>query len=142
LFDVEPEPALALTLPQTASSLDNGLLTSSEVAAVKLNADWVILSACNTAAGDKPDGEALSGLARAFFYAGAKTLLVSHWPVQSNAAVNLTTETIQKLENNRGMSPAEALRLSMLALLQDVTNRRNAHPAVWAPFVIVGTANF
>jgi CHAT domain len=55
------------------------LLTASEVAQLKLNADWVVLSACNTAAGDKPGAEALSGLARAFFYAGARALLVSHW---------------------------------------------------------------
>ena len=66
------EPALALTLPQTPTELDDGLLTASEVAQLKLNADWVVLSACNTAAADKPGAEALSGLARAFFYAGAR----------------------------------------------------------------------
>jgi MFS transporter, PPP family, 3-phenylpropionic acid transporter len=64
------EPSLALTLPTKPSELDDGLLTASEVAQLKLNADWVVLSACNTAAGDKPGAEALSGLARAFFYAG------------------------------------------------------------------------
>ena len=63
------EPSLALTVPE-ATELDDGLLTASEVAQLKLNADWVVLSACNTAAGDKPGAEALSGLARAFFYAG------------------------------------------------------------------------
>jgi CHAT domain-containing protein len=61
------EPALALTLPAQPTELDDGLLTASEVAQLKLNADWVVLSACNTAAGDKPGAEALSGLARAFF---------------------------------------------------------------------------
>ena len=75
------EPSLALTLPKEPSDLDDGLLTASEVAQLKLNADWVVLSACNTAAGDKPGAEALSGLARAFFYAGARALLVSHWAV-------------------------------------------------------------
>src|SRR5262249_42365199 len=70
------EPALALTLPRDPSELDDGLLTASEVAQLKLNAEWVVLSACNTAAGDKPGAEALSGLARAFFYAGARALLV------------------------------------------------------------------
>jgi CHAT domain-containing protein len=73
------EPSLALTIPSEPSELDDGLLTASEVAQLKLNADWVVLSACNTAAGDKPGAEALSGLARAFFYAGARALLVSHW---------------------------------------------------------------
>src|SRR5262249_10920513 len=83
------EPALALTVPREPSEEDDGLLTASEVTQLKLNADWVILSACNTAAGDKPGAEALSGLARAFFYAGARGLLVSHWPVESSAAVRL-----------------------------------------------------
>ena len=77
------EPSLALTLPQPPSDIDNGLLTASEVAQLKLDADWVVLSACNTVAGDKPGAEAMSGLARAFFYAGARALLVSHWSVAS-----------------------------------------------------------
>ena len=75
------EPSLALTLPKEPTIEDDGLLTASEVAQLKLNADWVVLSACNTIAGDRPGAEALSGLARAFFYAGARALLVSHWPV-------------------------------------------------------------
>ena len=61
------EPSLALSIPKQPSELDDGLLTASEVAELKLNADWVVLSACNTIAGDKPGAEALSGLARAFF---------------------------------------------------------------------------
>src|SRR5262249_2836002 len=64
------EPSLALSMPEQPSDLDDGLLTASEVAQLKLNADWVVLSACNTIAGDKPGAEALSGLARSFFYAG------------------------------------------------------------------------
>ena len=68
------EPALALAIPRKPSEFDDGLLTASEVAQLKLDADWVVLSACNTAAGDKPGAEALSGLARAFFYAGARAL--------------------------------------------------------------------
>jgi CHAT domain-containing protein len=83
------EPSLALTLPNEPSELDDGLLTASEVAQLKLNADWGVLSACNTAAGGKPGAEALSGLARAFFYAGARTLLVSHWGIDSKAATRL-----------------------------------------------------
>ena len=92
------EPSLALTIPNEPSELDDGLLTASEVAQLKLNADWVVLSACNTAAGDKPGAEALSGLARAFFYAGAHALLVSHWAVESNAATRLTTTTFDILQ--------------------------------------------
>ena len=82
------EPALVLTPPEEGSELDDGLLTASEIAQLKLNADWVILSACNTAAADgTPGAEGLSGLAKAFFYAGARSLLVSHWAVSSEATV-------------------------------------------------------
>ena len=84
------EPALVLTIPATPTADDDGLLTASEVAQLKLNADWVVLSACNTMAGDRPGAEALSGLARAFFYAGSRALLVSHWTVESNAAARLS----------------------------------------------------
>ena len=75
------EPGLILTPPKEQSDLDDGYLSASEVAALKLDADWVILSACNTAAGGAQGAEALSGLARAFFYAGARAMLVSHWSV-------------------------------------------------------------
>src|SRR5690606_35347987 len=88
------EPAIVLTPPIQASAEDDGLLTASEVAMLQLDADWVILSACNTAASDG-EGEALSGLARAFFYAGAHSLMVSHWPVASDAAVRLATGAIK-----------------------------------------------
>ena len=95
------EPSLALTLPNEPSELDDGLLTASEVALLKLNADWVVLSACNTAAGEKPGAEALSGLARAFFYAGARALLVSHWRINSKAATRLTTSTFDIMNSTR-----------------------------------------
>jgi CHAT domain-containing protein/tetratricopeptide (TPR) repeat protein len=133
------EPALVLTPPdKPADADDDGLLTASEVAALKLNADWVVLSACNTAAGDKVGAQALSGLARAFFYAGARALLVSHWPVYSDAAVRLTTRAFAELERHPNEGRAEALRHAMIDLIDDHSQNDNAHPAVWAPFVIVG----
>jgi CHAT domain-containing protein len=132
------EPSLALTIPNQPSELDDGLLTASEVAQLKLNADWVVLSACNTAAGDKPGAEALSGLARAFFYAGAHALLVSHWAVDSDAATRLTTTTFDIMKNDPKLGRAEALRRAMLAYMNDATDPWNAYPAIWAPFVIVG----
>ena len=138
--DVEglAEPSLALTLPAKPMADDDGLLTASEVAQLKLNADWVVLSACNTIAGDKPGAEALSGLARAFFYAGARALLVSHWAVDSFAAVRLTTGTFDIIKSEPQLGRAEALRRAMLAYLNDASNPRNAYPAFWAPFVVVG----
>jgi CHAT domain-containing protein/Tfp pilus assembly protein PilF len=132
------EPSLALTIPNAPSALDDGLLTASEVAQLKLNADWVVLSACNTAAGDKPGAEALSGLARAFFYAGAHALLVSHWAVDSDAATRLTTTTFDILQSDPQVGRAEALRRAMLGYMNDTTDPLNAYPALWAPFIVVG----
>jgi CHAT domain-containing protein/tetratricopeptide (TPR) repeat protein len=130
------EPALVLTPPAQASEEDDGLLTASEVAQLKLDADWVILSACNTAVGQDLDAEALSGLARAFFYAGSRALLASHWYVDSDAAVALVTGAFAELKRDPGLGRAEALRRAMLALIAQ--GGRMAHPASWAPFVVVG----
>jgi CHAT domain-containing protein len=133
------EPALVFTPPKVPSEEDDGLLTSSEIAAtLKLNADWVILSACNTADGDKPGAEALSGLARAFFYAGAKSLLVSNWYLDTKAAVQLTTRTVQTMEQEKTMLPAEALRRAMLEFVDSPKNIDDPYPGVWAPFIVVG----
>lgn len=136
------EAALVLTPPATPSEEDDGLLTASEVAQLNLNAEWVILSACNTAGPIAPGGAgALSGLVRAFFYAGARALLVSHWYVDSDAAVKLTTRAIAELRREPGIGRAEAVRRAMLAVMVDSSRPSTwmpaAHPTVWAPFVLV-----
>jgi CHAT domain-containing protein len=127
------EPALVLTPPAAPSDLDDGLLTASEVAGLRLTAEWVVLSACNTASGTDSGAEALSGLARAFFYAGARGLLVSHWSVNSLAAVELTTATFSKLAANPQLGRAEAFRRTMLDMID-----AGKPPSHWAPFIIVG----
>jgi CHAT domain-containing protein/tetratricopeptide (TPR) repeat protein len=127
------EPALVLSLPSRPTDIDDGLLTASEIAALKLSADWVVLSACNTAAGATPGADALSGLARAFFHAGARGLLVSHWAVNSGAAVILTTHTFARMAKSPNMGRAEAFRRTMLELID-----AGQPPTIWAPFVIIG----
>jgi hypothetical protein len=133
----DSEPGLLLTPPEKGTETDDGYLSASEIAALKLDADWVILSACNTAAGGADGAEALSGLARAFFYAGARALLVSHWSVYSGATVKLITGAVSTMSANKGIGRAEAMRRSMLALI-DKGAPDEAHPTFWAPFVVVG----
>ena len=130
------EPALALTPPATSTADEDGLLDASEVAQLKLDADWVVLSACNTAAPDgRLGGQSLSGLARAFFYSGARSLLVSHWAVASQPTVVLTTSLFDAYTRDPSVGRAAALRTAQLKLLADATT---SHPSFWAPFVLVG----
>ena len=136
-LDSGSEPGLILTPPDLATEEDDGYLSASEIAALKLDADWVILSACNTAAGAAKSAEALSGLARAFIYAQARALLVSHWEVYSNATVKLIVAALREMARDPKVGRAEALRRSMLVLI-DKGEPHEAHPAYWAPFVVVG----
>jgi CHAT domain-containing protein len=89
-------------------------------------------------AGDKPGAEALSGLARAFFYAGAKSLVVSHWEVDSDATVELMDGLFEALKANPRLSHAEALQASMLRMMANSSKPEWAQPQFWAPFVVVG----
>jgi CHAT domain-containing protein len=135
---VKAEPALVLSTPENPSGDDDGLLRASDVAMLKLNADFVVLSACNTAAGDKPGAEALSGLARAFFYAGAKSLVVSHSDVDSDATGALMDGLFEVLKANPHLSHAEALRLSVLQMIDHPSKPDWSQPKYWAPFIVVG----
>lgn len=111
------------------------LLTLSDILGLSVNADWVVLSACNTASSDGSSEEAISGLARGFFYAGARSVLATYWAVESNSAVLLTTETFQHHVSQPGASRAESLRQAMLKVMG---TRELAHPAYWAPYALLG----
>jgi CHAT domain-containing protein len=136
-LDRNSEPGLLLTPPAEASEEDDGYLTASEIAGLKLDADWVVLSACNTAGAGTQGAEALSGLARAFIYAQARALLVSHWAVNSGATVSLVTGAMRRLAADTSIGRAEAMRQSMLDLI-DKGEPQQAGPAFWAPFAVVG----
>lgn len=143
------EPGLIFTPPanvrieeQTAGE-DDGLLTMSEISTLRLDADWVIMSACSTASGDgSPGAPGLSGLARAFFYAGARNLLASHWPVDDDVAPRLTVRTIALLRGHARLSRAEALQQAMREIREDRSHDAAgdtwAHPRAWAPFSLIG----
>lgn len=131
------EAGLVLTPPARGSEADDGYLAVGEIARLKLDADWVLLSACNTAAPDgQPSAEGLSGLAKAFIFAGGRSLLVSHWPVESQSAQELTTATVRQWR--AGATKAEALRRASLELMGNAGRPDYAHPMFWAPFVVVG----
>lgn len=132
------EPALLLTPPDKATAEDDGLLTASEVSQMKLAANWVVLSACNTAAGGSQGAEALSGLTKAFFYAGSRALLVTHWEIDSAAAVILTTGAFDAMENDPRLSQAELMRASMAGLVANRNISLASHPATWAAFALIG----
>ena len=141
------QPALAQSAPSITGSDEDGLLTMSEILRLKLNADWVVLSACNTGAAEGKGAEAVSGLGRAFFYAGTRAILVSMWPVETTSARELTTGLFKYQQAEPTLSRARALQKSALALIdgsgfKDPTSGKivasYAHPLFWAPFIMVG----
>ena len=127
------QPALAMAANPNPN--DSPLLTLEDVLGLKLNADWVVLSACNTAGEDGKAHEALSGLARGFFFAGSRSLLVTHWSVESESAMLLTTKTFEAYKKDPVMGRSEAIRQAMLDVMKI---DKFAHPTYWAPYTLVG----
>lgn len=137
------QPALALAAFDDPK--ESPLLTLDDVLALKLDADLVVLSACNTAAGDGEGAEAISGLGRGFFYAGSRALLVTHWPVETVSAKLLTTGLFERYTTDPRLTRAEALRQSMLSLMKiddidpkGASSYSYAHPMFWAPYALIG----
>jgi CHAT domain-containing protein/tetratricopeptide (TPR) repeat protein len=139
------QPALALTAPSVADVDGDGLLTMEEILALKLDADWVVLSACNTGAGAEAGAEAASGLGRAFFYAGSRALLVTNWSVYSAPARVLVTDLFRRQATDSSLGRAEALRRAMIAVMdgpgyagEGNESFSYAHPIFWAPYTLIG----
>lgn len=141
------QPALALSSPSVTGEQEDGVLTVGEILTLKLNADWIVLSGCNTGAAEGSGAEAISGLGGAFFYAGTRSLLVSMWPVETTSARRLVTGIFENQKNNPGLSRASALQKSILDMIDkgNLVDERTgkiaasyAHPFFWAPFIIVG----
>lgn len=140
------QPALALSAPSVSGAEGDGLLTMEEILSLKLDADWVVLSACNTGAGAGAGAEAASGLGRAFFYAGTRALLVTNWSVHSQSAKDLITDLFKRQADDPNLTRGEALRQAMMALADGKgyldaagnTEFTYAHPLFWAPYTIIG----
>jgi CHAT domain-containing protein len=139
------QPALALA-PSAGKGIEDGLLKLEDILKLSLDADLVVLSACNTAAADGSGAEAVSGLGRGFFYAGARAVLATHWPVETVSARELVTRLFERYAADPGLTRAKALRLAMLDLIDKVVamDERGkpeysyAHPAFWAPYALYG----
>jgi len=140
------QPALALSAPDVSGAEGDGLLTMEEILALKLDADWVVLSACNTGSGAGAGAEAASGLGRAFFYAGTRALLVTNWSVHSASARELVSDLFRRQAKDPKITRGEALQQAMLALIdgngftddKGKTLFAYAHPLFWAPYSIIG----
>jgi CHAT domain-containing protein len=132
------EPTIVVSPDRAAANADAAFLGLSDILSLKLDADLVVLSACNTGR----SGDGLSGLARSFFFAGARGLLVTHWALSDVSGLLLTTLTLSP--PNPSVGSAEALREAKLMLIHVVSARFGAtgkfytHPFAWAPFVLVG----
>ena len=130
-----------LVLSQSqADENEDGLLETWEIMKLDLNADLVVLSACDTARGQVVSGEGVIGLAWAFFVAGCPATVVSQWKVESSSTTELMVEFHKRLNANAvqgraRLSKAEALRAAALKLLR---NKKYQHPFYWAAFVVVG----
>nr|MCH9697382.1 CHAT domain-containing protein [Gammaproteobacteria bacterium] len=135
LLNGNAEAALLLSVPLRTTAFDDGLLTASEIAQLRLNADLVILSTCNNGVNDVTS---LNGLERAFFLAGSRSLLISYWNLESQAARLLTTKTFEILTRQPQLSRAQALQKSVLSLMLDNKDTHYAHPYFWAVLGIVG----
>jgi CHAT domain-containing protein len=136
------EPALVTSAPAGAKDASGALLTASEIAGLKLDADAVLLSACNTGGGGggSAAGEGLSGLARSFFYAGARSMLVTHWDVNDQVTSVLVATTLAYAQNDPNLGIAASLAAAQRKLLDKAkTNLPNlAHPFFWAPVALIG----
>jgi CHAT domain-containing protein len=138
----QSEPAIITSDPPGATDATGALLTASQLVGLDLDADLVILSACNSGGpGGTTAGESLSGLARAFFYAGARSLLVTHWSVNDQVAAFLVADTLRRMKENPALGVAGSLRNAQLAMLADAGKGlppEIAHPFFWAPFAVIG----
>jgi CHAT domain-containing protein len=123
-----------IMLAQSEADEEDGMLQTYEIYNLQLNADMVVLSGCNTGLGKMIRGEGLLGIARAFQYAGASSLLVSLWPVEDETTAYLMQSFYRNLKN--GGPKNEALQKAKIELIH--SNDAKNNPFYWGPFVLMG----
>jgi CHAT domain-containing protein len=130
------KPALAMAA--TNDPDESPLLSLDDVLSLKLNSQWVVLSACNTAGGER-DGTAMSGLVRGFFFAGTRSVLATHWAVESEASRQLVGLVFQDFAKDPKGGRAASLRRAQLAMIDGTLGGGDyAHPFYWAPYALFG----
>lgn len=134
---VNAEDLDACSIILRGDSEPDRILRTSEIANLKLDADLVVLSACETALGEVKYGEGILGLARAFYCAGARAVCASMWKVSDAATALLMARFYEEVVKN-GLSKAEALRAAQLAL---INSNKLSSPKFWAAFVLSGAWN-
>ncbi len=138
----QAEPAIVTSAPAGSLDANGSLLTASAILDLDLDADTVILSACNSGGpGGTTAGESLSGLARSFFYAGARSLLVTHWSVNDQIAAYLVADSLRRLNDAPSLGITGAMRAAQLGMLDEAGKAfvaEIAHPFYWAPFAVIG----
>jgi len=136
----QPGPSIVVTVPVNAPNANSGLLSPGDIERLKLDADLIVLSACNTAGPSAKTGESLSGLARAFFRAGARGVMVTHWSIVSGAAIPLMINTFPT--GHPAVDTAQALRQAQLQMIDTAGAGNNpielSYPNYWAAFALIG----
>lgn len=132
----DSEAYLVFTPPAQIVGTDDGRLTVTEAAGLRLTADLVILSACDTAR-DDPEATGIDSLARAFLFAGARSLLVSNWRIRDDVAARLSTRAVELSVKER-IGIARALQLATIEMMDDRRDASLAEPSNWAAFSILG----
>ncbi|HSV52582.1 MAG TPA: CHAT domain-containing protein [Burkholderiaceae bacterium] len=128
------KPALAMAYE--GSGVQDSLLTADDVIGLRLNADWVILSACNTGTYEERDDQTLAGLVRAFFLAGSRSVLMTQWAVESESAKRLVVATLEGYA--KGQSKTESLALAQRAMAAGRLGEAYVHPYFWAAYALTG----
>ena len=131
----EERPQLSSVVLNAGSPEEDGYLTMREVFDLKLNADLVVLSACKTGLGKQIRGEGITGLARAFFCAGASSVLVSLWNVNDRSTADFMMDFYSS-RTQRGMNKTAALKEARLKM---IGGKKYSHPYYWSPFILIGS---
>ncbi|WP_205194889.1 CHAT domain-containing protein [Burkholderia sp. Ax-1719] len=129
-----------LALAYEGNGLPDSILTADDIVTLRLNADWVVLSACNTGLVSGNAGDAISELSRAFFAAGARSILVTQWAVESQSATEITTGVFRGYADDASLSKSDALARTERDMASGKDGELYRHPYFWGAYVLTGDA--